>query len=160
MADSLLRNEDEKTWERMFRTSGALYRLREMELDRVGLSLSQAAVLYFLKTSPEPLTPMKISRLIHRLPHTTSVLLIRMESRGLISRNRDMHRKNLVRVSLTKKGEAAVQRQLSERTAMNITACLSREEVAMLNTVLRQIHDAAVELMRQMKPSPYDDALF
>jgi hypothetical protein len=63
MAGSSLLNEDEKTWERMFRTSGALYRVREIELDRVGLSLSQAAVLYFLSTSRDPLTPMRLSRL-------------------------------------------------------------------------------------------------
>jgi len=160
LANLTLLNEDEKTWERIFKTSTALYRLREMELDRVGLSLSQAGVLYFAKTSPEPLTPMKISRLIHKQPHTTSALLIRMESRGLIKRTRDLRRKNLVRVSLTEKGEAALRRQLGERGAMNITACLSREEVASFNVVLRRLHDAAVEMMQQMKPSPYDDFPF
>ncbi|MDM7999770.1 MAG: MarR family transcriptional regulator [Dehalococcoidia bacterium] len=156
MSGTVRLNEDEKTWERIFRTSGALYRLREMELDRVGLSLSQAAALYFLKTSPEPLTPMKISRLIHKQPHTTAALLRRMESRGLIKRTRDLHRKNWVRVSLTRKGEAAFQRQMSERTAMNITSRLSRDDVAVLNRILRQLHDAAVELICQMKPTPYD----
>jgi len=160
MADLPLFNEDEKTWEKLFRTSGALYRLREMELARVGLSLMQAAVLYFLSISPEPLTPMKISRLLHRQPHTTSALLLSMERRGFINRTRDMERKNLVRVSLTEKGEAAFQRQLRGRTAMNITACLSREQVAVLNTVLKQLHDAAIDMIRQMKPGPYDDARF
>ena len=159
MSDSPLVNEDEKTWEKMFRTSGALYRLREMELDRVGLSLSQAAVLYFLSTSPEPLTPMKISRLTQRQPNMTTALLRRMESRGLVKTKKSLKPKNWTTVSLTKKGQTAFQHQLSERRAMNITACLSREEVAILNTVLTKIHNTAIEMIRDMKPSPKCDPL-
>jgi DNA-binding MarR family transcriptional regulator len=159
MAAPPLLNEDEKTWERMFRTSGALYRLREIELDRVGLSLSQAAVLYFLSTSAEPLTPMKIARLTQRQPNMTAALLRRMESRGLVKRTKNLQPKNWTRVSLTKKGQAAFQRQLSERRAMNITACLSRQEVAILNTVLSKMHDTAIEMIRDIKPSPKCDPL-
>ena len=159
MADSVKLNEDEKTWERIFVTVAALHRARELELAEAQITLPQAAVLYFLKTSPEPLTPMKLSRLIHKEPHTMSALLVRMERQGLIKRTRDMERKNWVRVSLTKKGEAAFERQLSQRTAMNITARLSREEVATLNRVLRKLHDGAVEIIRQMRRSPYDEPL-
>jgi DNA-binding MarR family transcriptional regulator len=159
MAEPVQLNEDEKTWERIFITFAALQRVREVELARVGVSISQAAVLYFLKTSPEPLTPMKLSRLIHRQPHTISALLVRMEAQGLVKRTRDLKRKNWVRVTLTKKGEEAFKRQLSERTAMNITARLSRREVAMLNTVLRKLHDGGTELLRQIQRSPYDEPL-
>jgi DNA-binding MarR family transcriptional regulator len=159
MDDSVRLNEDEKTWERIFITSAALQRARELELAPVDISLPQAAVLYFLKTSSEPLTPMKLSRLIHKEPHTMSALLVRMERQGLVKRTRDLKRKNWVRVSLTKKGEAALEAQLGRRTAMNITARLSRKEVATLNTVLRKLHDGALELIRQMKRSPYDEPL-
>lgn len=157
MADSVRLNEDEKTWERIFVTAAALHRARELELAAAEISLPQAAVLYFVSSSPEPITPMKLSRLIHKEPHTMSALLVRMEKQGLIKRTRDMERKNWVRVSLTKKGEAAFRRQLSERTAMNITARLSREEVAALNAVLRKLHDGAVGMIRQMRRSPYDE---
>jgi len=159
MANPVQLNEDEKTWERIFITSAALQRARELELVSTGITLPQAAVLYFLKTSSEPLTPMKLSRLIHKEPHTISALVHRMEAQGLVSTKRDMARKNWVRVSLTKKGNAALTRQLSQRTAMNITTRLSREEVATLNTILRKLHEAAVELIRQMRRSPYDEPL-
>lgn len=159
MPNSTDLNEDEKTWERLFRTAAALHRTRELELARVGITLPQAAVLYFLATSPEPLTPMKLSRLIHKRPHTISALVHRMEAQGLVTTNKDMTRKNWLRVSLTKKGKAAFQSQLSERTAMNITARLSRREVAALNTILRKLYLAALELRRQAEPSPYDQLL-
>jgi DNA-binding MarR family transcriptional regulator len=157
MANSVHLNEDEKTWERIFITAAALERTRELELARVGISLPQAAVLYFLKTSSEPLTPMKLSRLIHKQPHTMSALVHRMETQGLVSTKKDMARKNWVRVSLTKKGEAAFQRQLTERTAMNVTARLSRREVAALNIILRKLYDAALELRRRTQPTPQDE---
>ncbi len=159
MVDSVHLNEDEKTWERIFVTFAALQRVREVELGRVDVSISQAAVLYFLKTSTEPLTPMKLSRLIHKEPHTMSALLIRMERLGLVERTRDLKRKNWVRVTLTKKGDEALKRQLTERTAMNITARLSRREVATLNTVLKKLYEGATELLRQMRRSPYDEPL-
>jgi len=34
--------------------------------------------------SPEPITPMKLSKLLHREPHTISALLTRMEAQGLV----------------------------------------------------------------------------
>jgi DNA-binding MarR family transcriptional regulator len=159
-AGSLQLSEDEKTLERIFRTLGALYRLRELELNRLGLSLLEAAVLYFVKTSSYPLTCAQISRMIHRPPHTVSVLLNRLEKRGLAIRSRDPDRKNWVRVSLTERGEAILHRQLSESESRNITARLSREDLAVLNTVLRQLHDAATELTQQIKPTPYDEVAF
>jgi DNA-binding MarR family transcriptional regulator len=82
-----------------------------------------------------------------------------MESRGLIRKTKDMHKKNWARISLTKDGEAAFQRQLSQRRAMNVTACLTREEVALFNTILGKVHDAAVEMIRDMRPSPKYDPL-
>lgn len=154
MPTSPLQNEDEKTWARLFRTAGALYRLRELELDRVRLYLSEASTLYYLSVSTEPVTPSKLSRFMHKQQHTTASLLRSMEKRGLVKTTKDLPGKNLVRVSLTQKGEAAFQRQISQRRAMNITACLSREEVAVLNTVLMNLHDAAVEMIRDMRPSP------
>ncbi|MBN2098185.1 MAG: winged helix-turn-helix transcriptional regulator [Dehalococcoidia bacterium] len=152
-------NEDEKTWETVFRTAAALERTRQLELSRVGIRLPQAAILHFLGTSREPLTPVKLSRLIHKKRHTITALVHRMEAQGLVSTEKDMARKNWLRVSLTKKGKAAFRRQLSERTAMNITACLSRQEVATLNRIMRKLYLATDEMRREMEPSPYDHLL-
>jgi DNA-binding MarR family transcriptional regulator len=148
-------NENEKTWVRLFRAYTVLERAREMELSRVGITLPQAAVLYFLGTARETLTPTKLARLTYKEPHTISGLLNRMEKQGLIKKTKDLKRKNLVRVSLAKKGEELSKRLLSERVVINITSCLSKKELDTLNEMTDKLFERTIELLREMQPNPY-----
>jgi len=157
--DTALLNKNEKTWERLAITYAVLERARELELGRVGVSLPQAAVLYYLKTAKGPLTPASLARLIHKEPHTISGLLSRMEARDLVKKTSDLKRKNLVRVSLTKKGEEAFKRQLSERTVMNITSCLSEKDLGTLDSLLDKLYAKGLELLRERQPYPYGTTL-
>jgi len=86
--------------------------------------------------------------------------LTRMEAQGLVKTNRDLQRKNWVRVSLTKKGEVAFKRQLSARTSLNATSCLSKREIDTLNATCQKLRVKGVELIRQMQRGPYSDPLF
>ena len=137
MTDSTGLSENERAWENLAVTYMTLQRARELELDRVGLTICRAGVLYFLKTSKEPLTPMKLSRLMNRQPHTVSVLLTRMQAQGLVKKTKDLDRKNQVRVSLTKKGDEAFKRQMAEKSARNIASCLSKKEIDALNAICK-----------------------
>lgn len=152
-------NENEKTWVRLFRAYTVLERAREMELSRVGITLPQAAVLYFLGTARETLTPTKLARLTYKEPHTISGLLNRMEKQGLIKKTKDLKRKNLVRVSLAKKGEELFKRLLSERVVINITSCLSKKELDTLNELTDKLFERTIELLREMQPYPYGTTL-
>jgi len=152
-------NENEKTWVRLFRAYTVLERAREMELFRVGVTLPQAAVLYFLGTARETLTPTKLARLNYKEPHTISGLLNRMEEQGLIKKTKDLKRKNLVRVSLTKKGEELFKRLLGERVVINITSCLSKKELDTLNELTDKLFERTIELLREMQPYPYSTTL-
>ena len=159
MTDSTELSENERAWENIAVTYMTLQRARELELDRIGLTIPQAGALYFLKTSKESLTPMKLSRLMNRQPHTVSALLTRMEAQGLVKRTKDLRRKDLVRVSLTKKGEEAFKRQVAEKTARNATSCLSRKELEAMNAICEKLRARAAELIRQIQPGPYDQTL-
>jgi len=53
------------------------------------------------------MTPMKLARMMHKQPHTISALVHRMEAQGLVVTKKDLERKNWLRLSLTRKGEAA-----------------------------------------------------
>ena len=152
-------NENEKTWVRLFRAYTVLERAREMELSRVGITLPQAAALYFLGTARETLTPTKLARLTYKEPHTISGLLNRMEEQGLIKKTKDLKRKNLVRVSLTKKGEELFKRLLGERVVINITSCLSKKELDTLNELTDKLFERTIELLREMQPYPYGTTL-
>lgn len=156
MDDSGTLNEHEVTWAHLSVTSSILRKALEMELAQVGLTVPQSLVLSILKSSPEPLTPTKLARLMYREPHSVSALLTRMEKQGLVKRTPDLARKNWVRVSLTKKGEEAYKRQVTQRKVRNITRCLSKEELDVLNQIIRKVRAEGVELIREMQPSPYD----
>ena len=156
MAKEVVRlNENETAWMRLFRTYKVLERAREVELAKAGLSLAQAGVLYFLKDAKEPLTPSKLARLMYKEPHTMSGLISRMEAQGLVKKTKNLGRKNLVRVSLTKKGEEACKRQLGRTAVINITSCLSKKDLATLNALSDKLRAKGVELLRDMQPYPY-----
>jgi DNA-binding MarR family transcriptional regulator len=160
MTNSTQPTDDEKTWEHFVIAYNTLQRARELELAKVGLTISQAGALYFLKTSNEPLTPMMLSRRMNRQPHTVSALVKRMEADGLLRTTRDLKRKNWVRVSVTKKGNQAYERQLTQRTVRNVTSCLSKSESDQLNAICKKLRAKGVELVRQMQPNPYTDLPF
>ena len=156
MDDSIKLNENEKTWQELSLTSSILRRAWEMELARVGLTAPQALVVYFLDVSPGPLTPMGLSHLLGREPHTVSALVSRMEADGLVNKAHDLQRKNWVRVSLTTKGKEAFKCQLTQRKVRNITECLSKKELDALNAMNTKLRARSIELIREMQPGPYD----
>ena len=153
-------NENEIAWWEMSVTSLILQRAWEMELAQVGLTVPQTLVLTIVQSSPEPITPMKLSRLMHREPHTISALLTRMEAQGLVKKERNLERGNWVRVSLTKNGKEAYERQAVARKVRNITTCLSKQELGALNKMNKKLRAKGVELLREMLPSPYSEPLW
>ncbi|MDM7998726.1 MAG: MarR family transcriptional regulator [Dehalococcoidia bacterium] len=158
--DSIGLSKDELLWGRLFLATTLVQRAREVELSRINISLIQAMVLYALKISPEPLTPSKLAKMLCREPHSMSALIDRMEKQGLIEKRHDLVPKNLVRVVVTPKGEEAFQRQRRANAVTNITSILTEEERETLGRVADKLRLRAKELLRQMQPDPYEEALF
>ena len=153
-------NENEIAWAEMSVTSTILRRVWETELAQIGLTVPQSLVLIMVAGSSEPMTPMKLSKLLHREPHTISALLTRMEAQGLVKKERNLGRGNWVRVTLTKKGKEAYERQVGARRVRNITECLSKQELDALNTMNKKLRAKGIELLREMWPSPYGEPLW
>jgi MarR family multiple antibiotic resistance transcriptional regulator len=153
-------NENEIAWAEVAVTSTILRRAWETELAQVGLTVPQALVLAMVAGSTQPITPMKLSKLLHREPHTISALLSRMEVQGLVKKERNLERGNWVRVTLTKKGKEAYERQAGARRVRNITECLSKQELDDLNKINRRLRAKGIELLREMLPSPYGEPLW
>ena len=153
-------NEHEIAWAEMSVTSTVLRRAWEMELAQIGLIVPQALALSIVAGSTEPITPMKLSRSMHREPHTISALLTRMEAQGLVKKERNLERGNWVRVTLTKKGKEAYGRQLGAGRVRNVTSCLSKQELEALNGMNRKLRAKGIELLREMLPSPYGETLW
>lgn len=143
-------NEHELTWAEMSLTSSVLRKAWEMELAHLGLTVPKVIVLELLASSKEPVNPGKLAQFMYRKPHTISALLGRMEDQGLIKRRRDLKRENTVRVTLTKKGKEAFERQRNARSVRNITACLSPEELLVLHEINRKLRAQGIELIQRL----------
>ncbi|HWR70086.1 MAG TPA: MarR family transcriptional regulator [Dehalococcoidia bacterium] len=153
-------NENEIAWAEMAATSTILRRAWETELGQIGLTVPQALVLTMVASTTEPITPMKLSKLLHREPHTISALLTRMEAQGLVKKERNLERGNWVRVTLTKKGKEAHERQVGARRVRNVTECLSKQELDTLNKMNRKLRAKGIEMLRDLLPNPYGEPLW
>ncbi len=121
-------DEDQDLWFLLTHTRYAIFRAREKELQRYGVSPEQVSLLFVVQALGNKATPASLSRHILRQPHTVSALVDRMARRGLVKKVKDLDRKNLVRVKMTQKGKSVYSR-LSERMATHdMMADLSEEE--------------------------------
>jgi DNA-binding MarR family transcriptional regulator len=160
MSESIKLNENQKAWLRLETFVAVMERARNLELARIGLNIPQASVLYCLKVSTEPMTPMRLARMMHKQPHTVSALVHRMEAQGLVTTKKDMKRKNWLRVSLTKKGDEAVKLWTNATEVTDILSCLSKRESEALYTITKKLHSKSLEALRKMQPDPYAERLF
>ena len=155
MKDNSAPNQDFELWVLFHQASGAAVKARENELRQFGLTWIQAGVLVMLKTSSEPPTPSQIARWVLREPHTISLLLDRMEKRGLIRKTRDSLRKNVIRVLLTEKGEEAYGRVMEMKAINEILSCLSQKEKRSLRICSEKLRTKALAqlvIRRQWQP--------
>ena len=116
-------------WVTLARTRDAIYRCREIELAKYGISPEQALILLIVRSLDNYATPAEISRHIFRKPNTVSVIVNGMAKKGLLKKSRDLHRRNLVRISLTEEGEEAYRRMTIRESIIRIMSGLSEEDV-------------------------------
>jgi DNA-binding MarR family transcriptional regulator len=135
---------DYEAWVLLHQARDAMQKARNRELKAVGLSPSQAAVLFIVKNVEGPATPAEISRWLFREPHSVSGIIHRMEEQGLVRRSNNLPRKNMVRVAITAKGEEAYQRSRETTVVHNILSALSPKQRSDLRVYLRVLRDKAL----------------
>ncbi|MFC2027651.1 MarR family winged helix-turn-helix transcriptional regulator [Chloroflexota bacterium] len=135
-------------WGLTRQVGNAMYRCREKELSGSGCTAMDTAVLYTLKIAPEGITQAEIARLIFREPNTVTILLRKLEKNGLVQRTKDLERKNLVRVTITKKGEKTLAEAMARWNVIDdIVSCLSDEESIHLRSILLKLHRKSFETL-------------
>jgi len=155
--DYLSVDKDYALWALLVQAKDMVFKAREKELRQYGISPEEAAVLFIVQTLGNKVTPIEISRWLLREPHTVSGILSRMAKKGLVRKTKDLHKKNLVRVSLTGKGEQAYNQATKIESIHQIMSSLSEEESQQLGSCLRILRDRALkELGIDHKP-PFPD---
>jgi DNA-binding MarR family transcriptional regulator len=136
-------DEDQDLWLFLTHTRYAIYRAREKELQRYGVSPEQVGVLFIVLALGNRATPSEISRFIVRQPHTVSALIERMEEKGLIKKFHDLDKKNLVRVSLTDKGQKVYDLSTKRGPIHRVMGVLDTTERGNLLKILEKLNSAA-----------------
>jgi len=145
MEDLLPKDEDYELWVLLYQAKDAIEIAREKELRPYGISPMQAAVLFIVQAIGDKATPAEISRWMFRQHHSVSGLLNRMEKAGLVKKTKDLDRKNLVRVTLTEKGQQAYRDSLKRESLHNIMPSLSKEKRQQLKSYLKELRDTALK---------------
>lgn len=148
MEDFDPKDEDFRLWTIIVWVRRAVYRAMAKELQKCGLTVEETAAMFMIcaieSVGSNPI-PTEISRWLFREPHSTSTLLVRMERKGLVKRDKDLRRKNLVRVSLTGKGREIFARAAEFGPLHRIFSGLSHKERQQLEASLRIVWGKARE---------------
>ena len=140
-------------WILLSQTRDALFKARDKELSQYGISAMESSALFIIQLIGGKATPAEISRYIFREHHTVTALLKRMEKGGLITKVRDFDRKNMWRVSLTKKGGNAYRQSLKRETIHTVMSHLSESECQQLESSLRKVRAQALKHLVTSEPS-------
>jgi MarR family 2-MHQ and catechol resistance regulon transcriptional repressor len=97
-----------RIWLLLRRVGDTLALCQDSVYGKYGLTTEQFGILASLK-SRGPLRPSDLSQILERTPNSISMLIDRMVKAGLVRRTRDRKDRRTVTVSLTGKGEAAVE---------------------------------------------------
>ncbi|MDD5095317.1 MAG: MarR family transcriptional regulator [Dehalococcoidia bacterium] len=140
----------EKLWFLFRLTHDAIGKAMDLQLQSIGVSRIQIQVLYVIRGVTTPVTPAVIARWLYREPHTVKVILDNMEKDELIRRVKDLPKKNLIRVTLTQKGEEAIERSKDLTVLREIMDSLKAEEREGFASLLTTLEKKALEKMQEL----------
>ncbi len=139
-------------WFLLARTRDAVYRTRQRDLNESGLTAEKSFVLGIIQAfvnrgKADKVTPAEISRQMFRESQSVSELLHRMQRDGLVAKVKDLDRRNMVRIEMTKKGRDQFEATLvrGAESMGRIMSRLSSEQREQLTTCLTIIREAALE---------------
>jgi DNA-binding MarR family transcriptional regulator len=100
-------------------------------------------VLYLINALGERATPARLARYQQRKPNTMSNLLIRMERMGLVKRAHGSERKNVVQVTITERGSAALSNAVRRDSIREVISGLSKDEISQMVPILEKLNAIA-----------------
>jgi DNA-binding MarR family transcriptional regulator len=153
MNDFKVEDRDYDLWLLLTRTHYHIKNARTRELRRYALSPEQAGTLYYIHASGNYAMPLDISRWMLREPQTISSIIERMVKKGLINKTHDKDRKNVIRLSLTEKGEKAYEYSMKRESFHRIMSNLTEEKRQILREILKDMLEAAKKDSRPINDS-------
>lgn len=155
MKDRLAEDKDYKLWSLLHQTRSALFKVREKEISKYGITAAQSAALFIINVLRDKATPSLISKGLIRESHTTYSLLSRMEKLDLIKKARGPKRRSETVISLTEKGHQAYRQITNIDLIREMMSCLSEEERQVMYSCLKKLRDEALSHLVEIRNVPY-----
>ena len=142
MEDFPYEDEDYRLFYMLLRVREMLFEARERELFQHNIRPRHSACLFAIKELGDKATPNEIAKIVHRKPHSISVMLQRMEKNGLIKKNRTSNGGNRVIVTLTQEGEHAFKLSIKRESLHRIFSALTKTQRNQLKDCLRTLWES------------------
>ncbi|MBW1799138.1 MAG: winged helix-turn-helix transcriptional regulator [Deltaproteobacteria bacterium] len=143
MSGSISWDPSFEAWWLIHQTTHLMNRARRKELKRYGTVIVQCGILFAVEILGDRATPAELARWLAREHHTILQVLKGMEKKGLIKRTKDLERKNLVRISLTKKGKT-LYRKTKRESVEYIMSCLNDREQKTLCKYMERLRERSL----------------
>ena len=143
-----IQDADYELWLLLARTHYRVRKARAKELRQYELSPEQSGLLFYVHASGNNAMPIEIARWMLREPQTITSIIDRMQKKGLIKKSRDKDRKNVIRISLTEKGEKAYEQSIRREAFHKVMESLTEEKRQNLRTYLREMLESAINYQK------------
>jgi len=146
MAKNMSIDENYLLWLLLFQTRAALFKARQKRIGKY-IHSTMAAALSTIWSYDGKVTPALLSRRLFLEPHSVSELVIRMEKKGLITKNKDEKRENIIRIWITEKGRKVCQQAIQVDFVQDMMNTLKPEQKEVLFACLRTLSHEALKDM-------------
>jgi DNA-binding MarR family transcriptional regulator len=137
-------SEKYRLWLLLNKTRSAIFKLRHKKVGQY-LPPNQAASLVTVWALNGEITPLELSRQLFLEPNSVSELVVRMEKKGLLTKQKDPKKANVVRLAITEKGSELCQRVMGEDLINRIMSSLTTDEQEKLRYYLDKLFTASIQ---------------
>ena len=131
-------------WLLLSQTRSAIFKVRHKKVGQY-LPPNQAAALVSIWALEGRITPTALSRRLFLEPHTVSELINRMQKKGLVTKEKDREKGNVVRISITKKGREVCKQAMGQDLIHHFLSLLSGEQREQLRESLMILYTEALK---------------
>ncbi|NNC65425.1 MAG: MarR family transcriptional regulator [Gammaproteobacteria bacterium] len=140
------------TWLRVGRTNLKVHRALNLLLGELDLSLAQHEILLTIRRQ-SGLTQGELSEQLLVVKSNATALLKKLEARGLVRRSTDPADSRIRRLSLTRAGQALVEKSFAVQTRVvrAMASIMSDKELAIMDEVMRRAGNAIDRLTEKAR---------
>lgn len=149
--NTIFDDRDYQLWALLHQTRHVIHETLNKDMAPLGVSPRQAAALLVVESNDKPVTPAQISRWLGRDSASVTVLLNRMERKGLINKNRNPDQKNSIIVTLTEKGKETCTLVKNVEVIHKVFSRLSDEQHLLLKECLEILWSSGIELLNETR---------